>query len=206
MRPTWRTHARMAARRVRLASRSAAERAAVAAVQEDRRERLALLEMEALPLLRGIADGTLDAADGEVRQRCARHAASLRRALTDRPPDAADLLAELQPAVRAARARGLWIETQVVGDPGPPGGEVAAAVRAAVGLLIGILPPQPVTLTVLASGEEVELYLAFDTPPPVTPDLSGLEPAATAGWRATIDVDDTGAGCLELRWRPRVPA
>jgi hypothetical protein len=208
MRPTWRTHARMAARRVRLASRSAAERAAVAAVQEDRRGRLALLEMEALPLLRGIADGTLDAADGEVRERCARHAAALRRALTDRPPDAADLLAELQPAVRAARARGLWIEMQVVGDPRPPGGDVARAVRAAVGLLISALPPQPVTLTVLASGGDVELYLAFHTPPPVTPDLSGLQPkqAAPAGWRATIDVDETGAGCLELRWRQGVSA
>jgi hypothetical protein len=208
MRPTWRTHARIAARRVRLASRSAAERAAVAAVQEDRRGRLALLEMEALPLLRGVADGTLDAADGEVRERCARHAAALRRALSDRPPDAADLLAELQPAVHAALARGLWIEMQVVGDPRPPGGDVARAVRAAVSLLISALPPQPVMLTVLASDDDVELYLAFHAPPPVTPDLSGLRPkqAAQAGWRATIDVDETGAGCLELRWRQGVPA
>ena len=121
MRPTWRTHARMAARRVRLASRTAAERAAVAAVREDRRARLALLELEALPLLRGIADGTLDAADDEVRERCARHAAVLRRALTDRPPDAGELLAGLEPVVRAARAQGLPIEVQVVGDPGRPG-------------------------------------------------------------------------------------
>ena len=171
----------------------------MAAVQEDRRDRLALLEMEALPLLRGIADGTLDAADGAVIQRCARHAASLRRAVTDRPPDAAGVLAELQPAVRAASARGLWIEVQVVGDPAPPEGEVAAAVRAAVGLVIGVLPPQPVTLTVLAAGEDVELYLALGTPPLVWPDLSGLQLAATAGLRAALDVDDTGAGCLELQ-------
>jgi hypothetical protein len=65
-----------------------------------------------------------------------------------------------------------------------------------------------VTLTVLASGDDTELFLTFDTPPPVTPDLSGLQPkpAAPAGWRATIDVDETGAGCLELRWRQEVPA
>jgi hypothetical protein len=202
MRPTWRTHARMAARRVRLASRSAAERAAVAAVREDRRERLALLEMEALPLLRGIADGTLDAADSGVREQCTKYAAALRRALTDRPPDAGDLLAELEPVMRAARARGLWIEIQVVGDPGRPARAVAGAVRTAVGLLVEALAPQPVTLTVLASGDDVELYLAFGRAPQATPDLSGLpgKMPGPAGWHATIDVDETGAGCLELRW------
>ncbi len=206
LRPTWRTHARMAARRVRLASRTVAERAAVAAVREDRRARLALLELEALPLLRGIADGTLDAADDEVRQLCARHAAVLRRALTDRPRDAGGLLAELEPAVRAARTRGLRIEVQVVGDPGRPAGQVADAVRAAVGIMVKALAPQPVTLTVLASGDDVELYLAFGQPPLVIPDLSGLlrKNPATAGWHATIDVDETGAGCLELRWRSGV--
>ncbi len=207
MRPTWRTHARMAARRVRLASRTAAERAAVAAVREDRRARLALLELEALPLLRGIADGTLDPADDEVRERCARHAAVLRRALTDRPPDAGDLLAELEPALRAARAQGLRIEMQVVGDPGRPAHQVADAVRAAVGILVKVLPPQPVMLTVLASGDDVELYVVFGLLPLVTPDLSGLlgEMPVIAGWQATMDVDETGAGCLELRWRQGVP-
>ena len=84
IRPTVRAQAGIAGRRAALASRSAAERAAVAAIREDRRERLALLEMEALPLLRGIADGTLDPADSAVRERCARHAATLRRSLTDR--------------------------------------------------------------------------------------------------------------------------
>jgi len=107
LRPTWRTQARMAARRALLASRSAAERAAMDAVQEDRRGRLALLEVDALPLLRGIADGTLDPADREVQDQCARHAATLRRALTDRAGDAEGLLAGLDPALHAARARGL---------------------------------------------------------------------------------------------------
>jgi hypothetical protein len=208
MRPTWRTQARMAARRVRLASRSAAERAAVAAVQEDRRGRLALLEMEALPLLRGIADGTLDPAGREVRDRCARHAATLRRALTDRPQDAGDLLAELAPTLRAARARGLSIEVQVVGDPEHPTREVAGATLAAVDGVLTALLPQLVTLTVLASGEDVELYATFARPPPVAPDVSGLSlmVPATARWGATVDADGTGAGCLEVRWRKPAPA
>ena len=68
IRPTVSAQAGIAVRRAALASRSAAERAAVTAIREDRRERLALLEMEALPLLRGIADGTLDPADSAVRE------------------------------------------------------------------------------------------------------------------------------------------
>jgi hypothetical protein len=207
LRPTWRTQAGMAARRVLLASRSAAEHAAAAAVLQDRCDRLALLEVEALPLLRSIADGTLDPADSEVRDRCARHAASLRGALTDRTQEAGGLLAGLKPALSAARARGLWLEVQVVGEPGPAPREVAGATLAVVDGVLRALPPQHVTLTVLASGDDVELYVSFGEPPPATPELAELRrkvPAA-ARWRATVDLDDSGAGCLEVRWREAVP-
>jgi hypothetical protein len=180
----------------------------VAAVREDRHARRAVLEMEALPLLRGIAQGTLDAADSAVRERCARHAAALRRALTDRPQDAGGLLAELEPALSAARARGLWVEVQVVGDPAAPVPELAQATLAAVGCVLSALPVQQVILTVLASGDAVELYLTFGRPPLVSLDMTELRrPAlATARWCATVDVDDTGAGCLEVRWRTAAPA
>ncbi len=67
LRPALRTHAEMAVRRAALASRSAAERAAVDAIGAVRREQAVLLEVETLPLLRGIADGTLDPADPAVR-------------------------------------------------------------------------------------------------------------------------------------------
>jgi hypothetical protein len=202
LRPTWRTQAGMAARRALLASRSVAERAAAAAVHEDRRRRLTLLEADALPLLRGIADGTLDPADSEVRDQCARHAATLRRALVDRARDAEGLLAELDPALRAARARGLPVEVQVVGDPGRPTPEVAAATLAVVDGIMRALPPHPVTLTILASEDDVELYVSFGMPPQATPDVLELRRSVPviARWRATVDVGDTGAGCLEVRW------
>ena len=208
LQPTWRTSAGMAARRSALTSRLAAERAAETAVHADRRERLALLEVEALPLLRGIADGKLDPADNEVRQRCARHAATLRRALADRPQDSGGLLAELEPALRAARARGMPTEIQVVGDPGRPEPEVASATLAAVDAVMNAIPPHPVLLTVLASGADVELYVTFDRAPGAAPDVTGLRGTVPPGarWRATLDIDDAGAGCLEVRWRKAVPA
>jgi signal transduction histidine kinase len=207
LRRTFDSHAVMAAQRAALASQSVAERAAAAAVQQDRRGRLVLLEAEALPLLRGIAGGTLDPADREIRERCVRYAATLRRALADRPRKAGGVLAELEPALSAARARGLPVEVQVVGDPGRPMREVAGATLAAVNSVISALPPHPVTLTVLASGDDVELYVTFDMPLLATFDVAELKRTVPdmARWRSTVDVDDTGAGCLEVRWGKAVP-
>jgi hypothetical protein len=90
-----------------------------------------------------------------------------------------------------------------MGDPGHPARAVASATLAAVDAVLRSLPPHPVTLTVLASGDEVEVYVTFERRPCVVPELAGLAAAmpATAGWFAAVDVDDTGAGCLEVRWR-----
>ena len=172
LRPTLRVHAGLAARRAELASRSAAERAAVAAIEEDRRDRFALLEVEALPLLRGIADGSLDPADDAVRQECARHATTLRRALVDRARLGRELLAGLEPALGAARGRGLQIEIQVVGDPGLPSRDAAQATADAVDAVLRALPPQTVTMTVLGPAG------------PANPGLAGpVARQPCPGWR-----------------------
>ncbi len=207
VRPTLAMHTHLAARRAALASRSEAERAAAVAVQQDRRSRLALLEVEALPLLRGIADGTLDPADGDVRERCARHAAVLRHSLTDRAPGADGLVAGLGPALRAASARGLLVDLQVIGDPGVPAPEVARAVLAAVDAVLSALLPGQVMLTVLASDGEVELYLTFSAPLRVTPDLAvaGRGVPAAARWHATVTAEPAGTGCLEISWQKAIP-
>jgi hypothetical protein len=206
LRPTVAVYTGMITRRASLASRSRAERAAAAAVLEDRRSRLALLEREALPLLRGIADGTVDPAAGEVRERCARHAEALRHSLTDRAPRGGELVAGLEPALQAARTRGLLVHVQVLGEPGIPEPQVAHAVLAAVDAVIGALPPQQVVLTVLASGDGVELYMTFGDPPRVIPDVArfGREVPAAARWHASVTAEPTGvAGCLEIGWVQR---
>jgi Histidine kinase-, DNA gyrase B-, and HSP90-like ATPase len=204
IRPTLRAQARVAVRRAALASRSAAEADAVAAIREDRRVRLALLDAEALPLLHAIAAGTLDPADSAVRDRCARLATAFRLSLTDGFRGAEQgLVAELEPALRSASARGLLVNVQTIGDHRTPGPEVSAAALAAVDGVIGMLPPQPVTLTVLGSADDVTLYLAFSQPPRCAPDgaLAGQNVPPSARWHAGIDVDDSGAGCLEVSWR-----
>jgi hypothetical protein len=212
LRPALRMHAEIAVRRAVLASRSAAERAAVAAIGEVRRGRLGLLEMEALPLLRGIADGTLDPADGTVRRQCAQHAETLRRALVDRTDqEAGGLLAGLEPVLNAARARNVPVEVQVIGDPGHPARDVLQAALAAVDGVLRALPPQPAVLTVLAPEDEVELFLTFGQSP-AGREVAGREVAgperalrAEAEWRAVLEAEGTGPGCLEVHWRKAVP-
>jgi signal transduction histidine kinase len=205
IRPTLRAQARIAVRRAALASQSAAEAAAVAAIREDRRVRLALLDAEALPLLHAIAAGTLEPADSAVRDRCARLATTFRRSLTNGSRGAEQgLVAELAPALRAASDRGLLVDVQTIGDHGTPGPEVSAAALAAIAGVLGTLPPQPVTLTLLASADDdVALYLAFSRPPGRAPDMAraGQSVPPSAQWRASIDMDDSGAGCLEVSWR-----
>jgi hypothetical protein len=242
LRPTVAMHTSMTARRAALASRAEAERAAAVAVLADRQGRLALLEMEVLPLLRGIADGTLDPAAGGVLQRCARHAADLRHSLTDhgltdhgltdhgltdqgladeglaghgltdqglagRASDASGLLARLQPALRAARARGALVNVQVIGDPGIVQAQVADAVLATVDAVISALPPHQVMLTVLGSADDVEVYLTFSEPLRETPDLApfGRDLPAAARWHAAVTGQEAGPGCLEISWRKAGP-
>lgn len=203
LRPTMATHVSMAVRQASLAGRLAAERAAAAAIQQERRGRLAVLEKEALPLLRGIADGTLDPAETSVREECARHAAVLRHSLTEDVPGGGELVAWLEPALRAAAARGVPVTVQMIGGTGTVRPPVARAVQAAMDAVVSALPPHQVMLTVIASGYDVELYLTFGMPLRAAPDLtrSGLDLPAAARWRASVSVAETGGGYLEVSWR-----
>jgi hypothetical protein len=157
--------------------------------------------------LRSIADGTLDLTAPGVQERCARHAAVLRHSLTGRAPGTAGLVAALQPILQAATARGLLVNLQVIGDPGNPPPDVAGAVLATVDAVISALPPHQVILTVLAPGDDVELYLTFDEPLPGTPDLARFAPRSSAPvvnrvrWHAALTAERTGTGCLEISWR-----
>jgi hypothetical protein len=205
LRPTIAVHISLAARRAALASRSAAESAAAEAIGQERRTRLAVLEKEALPLLRGIADGTLDPTASDVRDRCARHAAVLRHALTRGAAGVGDLASGLEAALETARERGLLVTVQFVGDPGPAPPGLARTILATVDGLLSALPPQQVTLTVLAVGEDVELYLPFDLPSTGGPDLIQLaqpdDLPTAARWRASVNAAEAGGGYLEVGWR-----
>jgi hypothetical protein len=113
------------------------------------------------------------------------------------------LLATLQPTLRAAGARGLPVTVQPIGDPGSPAPPIARAVRAAIEAVLGALPPHQTRLTVLAAGDDIELYLIFSAPLRATPDLTGVgnDVPAAACWHAALNVTETGGGFLEVSWR-----
>ena len=203
VRPALAIQASMAARRAALAGMLAAERTAALAIQQERQSRLAVLRGEVLPFLNGIADGTLDPTSSDVREQCARHAASLRQSLTGPAPESGDMTAVLEPALRAARERGLEVTVQLIGDPGVPQPQLARALLATVDAVISRLPPHQVVLTALASGDDVEFYLTFGMPLTSTPDLTGfgLDLPAVARWHASIVLTETGGGCLEVSWQ-----
>ncbi|HEY6493849.1 MAG TPA: hypothetical protein VIZ43_11275 [Trebonia sp.] len=202
LRPALDAHAGVATRQAYLASRAAGERSAVAAIKQERRGRLAVLEDEALPLLRAIADGTLDPAGEGVAEYCAGHAAVLRLALTEGAPGG-ELMARLGQVLRAPGAASRPVTVRLIGDPGTPPPAVVRAVVATVGAVLGALPPQQAVLTVLAAGDDIELYLTFDSPLRSAPDLGRLERdvPAGAGWRAALSETETGGGFLEISWR-----
>jgi hypothetical protein len=207
LRPTIDMHARIAARRASLASRSAAERAAAAAIARERHDRLAILERDVLPLLRGIASGTLDPATGTVREQCGGHAAVLRDSLNRSPSagaaGAGDLAAVLELALAAARGRGLPVTAQFIGDPGTPRPQVARAVLATLDAVLSALPPHQALLTVLAPGNNVALYLTYSAPPPAALEVTrfGQDLPAAVRWHAEVTLTEAGGGCLEIRWR-----
>jgi hypothetical protein len=204
VRPAVATQAGVAARRAALASMSSAERTAAVAIQQERQGRLAVLRREVLPLLNGIADGTLDPSSSDVRQQCARQAAVLRQSLLTRPaPVSGDLTVALEPTLGTARGRGLAVTIQLIGDPGVTSPQVTRALAATVDAVMRELPPQQVMLTVLAHDDDLELYLTFGLALATTPDLSpfGLDLPAGACWHAAIVVTEAGGGCLEVSWR-----
>jgi hypothetical protein len=208
LRPTMDVLVSLAGRQASLASRLAAERAAAAAIAQERQDRLAVLEREALPLLRAIAGGALDPAEPGVRERCARHAAVLRQSLTAGGSDAGELVTGLGPALRAAAARDLLVTVQQIGDPGAVRTPVARAVLAAVDTVLTALPPHQAVLTVLASEADVELYLTFGLPLRASPDVArfGRDVPAALRWRAEVAATKADGGCLEITWRKDVHA
>ena len=97
----------------------------------------------------------------------------------------------------------LPISVQFIGDPGTPPPQVARAVTATVDAVLGALPPHQTRLTVLAVGDDIELYLIFSAPLRATPDLTGVgnDVPAAACWHAALNVTETGGGFLEVSWR-----
>ncbi|HKN54544.1 MAG TPA: hypothetical protein VJX66_18740 [Amycolatopsis sp.] len=79
------------------------------------------------PLLGGLADGTLDPADPDVRRRCAIEAARMRRLFAENDDHADRLLHELRAVIDFAERRGVEVHLITHGSPGELPREVRRA-------------------------------------------------------------------------------
>lgn len=116
-----RTVAKQAYSASRRSAQIQAEETLATALHELRQRRFDDLSRNALPLLRGLADGQLDPNDGVVQRSCAIEAARMRRlfAESDGVPD--QLMHELRMCVEVAERRGITVDLQTHGAcPDPP--------------------------------------------------------------------------------------
>ncbi len=95
--------------------------AVAAGLHASRRRRFAAFEGTAVPLLRGLSDGTLAPHDEQVRRRCAIEAARMRRLFAEIDDAVNPLLYELRHCADIADRRDVVVELETSGQwPDPP--------------------------------------------------------------------------------------
>ncbi|MES4904988.1 MULTISPECIES: hypothetical protein [unclassified Streptomyces] len=86
-------------------------------IQADQRRRYAELNTTVLPLLTGLASGSLDPEDDEVRRACALEAARLRRLFAESDCTFDPLVHEMRACIDVAERNGTTVQLAVRGDP-----------------------------------------------------------------------------------------
>ncbi len=168
---------------------------AVAAESHRRRQqRFAALSATTVPLLEGLADGSLRPEDPVVQRRCAIEAARMRRLFAETDTVANPLLHELRHCIDVADRKGVVVELDARGQwPEPP-----VAVRRDLTEAVLIVLATAVSrarVTVVGSADLVSVSVVADcgevnVPSPVTP---GVRVEA-------LKNDDTV--WMEARWQP----
>ncbi|TDD22496.1 hypothetical protein [Nonomuraea diastatica] len=174
--------------RVRVAEAVAAES------HRRRQQRLAELSATTIPLLEGLADGSLRPEDPAIQRRCAIEAGRMRRLFAETDTVANPLVHELRHCADVADRKGVVVELDARGQwPTPPVAVrrdliepvlsvlATAASRARIAVVGGA---DLVSVSVVADSGEV------DPPDPVTPGVH-VE---------TLNNDDTV--WMEVRWQP----
>jgi hypothetical protein len=146
------------------------------------------------PLVRGLADRTLDPTDPEVRRAAGVEAARLRRlfAETDDSPD--PLLHELRACTDLAERRGVDVTFVNVGEPPDVPAEARRALAEVVVLVLASAASRA-RLTVVADATEVVVSVVADAPANVLDDLRRVLPVSV------VDNKDANQLWVEVRWR-----
>ncbi|MEU2180483.1 hypothetical protein [Streptomyces thermolilacinus] len=129
----------------------------------DQVERYRLLNATVFPLLAGLADGTLDPGDDEVRRRCTLEAAKLRRLFAENDYAADPLIHELRAGFDVAERNGIGVQLAVRGAPAAlPRGRRRALLEPVLAALAGARSTARVT--VVRGGGRVRVGAVIDEP------------------------------------------
>jgi hypothetical protein len=142
---------------------------------ERRQQRFAELSGTAVPLLQGLADGSLDSEDTDVQRRCAIEAARMRRLFAEVDEAANPLLHELRHCADIADRKGVVVELDARGKwPTPPREVRRELTEAALTALATAVSRARVT--VIGGADLVSVGVvadcgAVDIPPPTVPGV-----------------------------------
>ena len=162
----------------------------------DRRQRYRTVRAAVAPLLAGLADGTLDPADREVRHRCAVEAGRLRRLFAETDDVTDPLLHELRACSYIADQRGVVVDLQLTGRLPALDRDVRRALTEAP-LLALAGAERRARVTVLGRTDEVAVSVLVDGRGPAR-----AEPAGRASSQVTVSVlDEDDRRWVEARWR-----
>ena len=162
----------------------------------DRRQRYRTVRDAVAPLLAGLADGTLDPADREVRHRCAVEAGRLRRLFAETDDVADPLLHELRACSYIADQRGVAVDLQLTGRLPALDRDVRRALTEAP-LLALAGAERRARVTVLGRSDEVAVSVLVDGPGPAPADPAGT--ASSTVMVSMLEEDDRR--WVEARWR-----
>ncbi|NUT51646.1 MAG: hypothetical protein HOV94_30770 [Saccharothrix sp.] len=168
---------------------------AVAAESHRRRQRrFADLSAEAIPLLEGLADGTLRPEDAEVRRRSAVEAARMRRLCAETDVVTDPLLHELRHCADVADRKGVVVELETRGSWATPPVAVRRDLTDAA-LTALATAGSWARVTVVGDRESVSVN--------VVADCGDVEPPSPATPDVRVEVLGSGGTVwVEARWQP----
>ncbi|MFJ9028117.1 hypothetical protein ACIRQP_06260 [Streptomyces sp. NPDC102274] len=139
------------------------EAAVSAQVHVDQRSRYRDLGRSVLPLLTGLADGTLDPGSERVRRRCAFEAARMRRLFAERDHASDPLLHELRAGIGVAERHGVDVQLAVRGASAPVPRHLRRALTEPV-LAALATAERSARATVVRGGGQVRVSVVTDAP------------------------------------------
>jgi hypothetical protein len=175
---------------------AALERAATAEIiSAARHARWLALQETAVPLVTGLAAGTADPGDPQVRVRCALQAARLRRLLAEGDEVPGSLVHELHASADVAERRGVAVDIETAGTlPPVPGPARRVITDAAIAILTDARSQARITLATVAAGVAVSFVADTGAVVPLPAGAEGV---------AIEQQQDGGMLWAEARWNSR---